>query len=465
MGTPFTILSVGVGLSIAFSSCGHKSSGEDGGGAAGGSMFSTNLQSLTGTVTSESGTPAQMKGWAAALIERDSGVARVADADASGILRWSKVSFDAAQTAVLLSPDYLLQAVMAIPSTKGNSVKQYFKIGRTSLPQLVQKGSGLSFQGTTGVTVYDYYAIDSDGDGNPDGVGSLGLNLGSFNLTAVDTDKDGLVNEIDGDIDGDGLVNALDDDDDGDGMLDVFETDSNGNGITDSQETNNDAYYNQGIEYFAVRYERGVSANNMVFVVKVRNDLSPSPTAVTIKAPTSLTDGATTIATDGTTSSWDLSLADDGSNYDGAASDLVYGRKVQIASGKAPRVHQVLFARVTFGTGDSAFTLDYPWMMPNVTMSAITTSYTSSTRVVTLAGNPYGTDTQTFVWIVSITNAAGLKVYESTAIPGTTRTLTIPSNIMESGATYTYEAVAQSRAKVQGIPTLAVRSAAGTISN
>jgi hypothetical protein len=463
MGTPLKNLSVALGVVIAVSACGRKSSSDDGGG--GGSVFSSNMQNLTGTVTSQSGTPAQMKGWAVAMIERDSRVARVADADASGILRWSKVSFDAAQTAVLLSPDYLLQAVMAIPSTKVNTVKQFFTIGSTSLPQLVQKGSGLSFQSTTGVTIYDYYATDSDSDGNPDGVGSLGLTLGSVGLTSVDTDKDGLVNESDGDIDGDGIANALDGDDDGDGNLDIFDTDANGNSIADSQETNNDAYYSQGIEYFSVRYEQGVSANSMLFVVKARSGLSPAPTAVTIKAPSSLTDGATSIATDASTASWDMSLADDGKSYDGAATDLVYGRKVQLASGKAPRANQVLFARVTFGTGDSAFTIEYPWVFPNVSLSAITTSYNTSTRVVTLAGNPFGADTQTFVWSVSLTNAAGLKVYESTAISGDTRTLTIPSNVMESGGTYTYEAVAQSLDKVPGIPTVAVRSSAGSISN
>ena len=71
--------------------------------AAGASFFG-NLQDVVGTVTSQSGTPAQMKSWAVAFIERDGGVARVADADANGILRWNKVSFDATQTAVLLSP-------------------------------------------------------------------------------------------------------------------------------------------------------------------------------------------------------------------------------------------------------------------------------------------------------------------------------------------------------------------------
>jgi hypothetical protein len=84
---------------------------------------------------------------------------------------------------------------------------------------------------------------------------------------------------------------------------------------------------------------------------------------------------------------------------------------------------------------------------------------------VTLSGNPFGTDLQGFIWSVALTNAAGLKVYESSAISGATRTLTIPANVLQSGVTYSYVAVAQTLDKVPGMPAIAVRSAAGTINN
>ena len=125
----------------------------------------------------------------------------------------------------------------------------------------------------------------------------------------------------------------------------------------------------------------------------------------------------------------------------------------------------MLFAQVTFGTGDSAFTVEYPWMFPNLTLSGITTSYDTASRVVTLSGDPFGSSNQTFVWSVTLTNSDGLKIYESSATSGATRTITIPSNVLQSGQTYTYDAIAQTLDKVPGMPAAAVRSATVTISN
>lgn len=444
-------------------SCGRSSSSDDEGGGGGGSTFSGNMQNVVGTITSQSGTPAQMRSWVVGLVEAASRVARTSAADASGILRFSKVSLDAPQTAVLLSPDYLLQSIMAMPSTKTNTVKQYFTIQSQLLPQLIQKGPALTFQTTSGITVQDLYATDSDADGNPNGTGALSLAAADTRLVAVDTDGDGLANDIDGDIDGDGLLNALDNDDDGDGTDDIFDTDANGNLVADNQESKGDSYYSQGIEYFATRYEKGPSANTFLFTAKIAAGLLPE--SVKIKTASSLTDGAQSVKGDGEAAAWDLSLSDDGANFDGADKDLLYSRKVRLATGKSPRVNQVLFLQVTYGTGEAAFTLEYPWMFPNVDLGSISTSYNSPTRVLTLVGDPFGATQQFFVWSVTLTNSDGLKIYESAAVPGATRTLTIPANVMQAGATYTYEVVAQTLDKIPGMPAVAVRSAAGTINN
>ena len=460
MRQPIYIFSIVSFVSLYLIACGHRSSSDEGGGGGG---FSGNLQNVTGTVTSQSGSPAEMRGWLVALMERDSRVARTAVADVAGILKWNKVSLDVPQTAVLLSPDYLLQSIMSLPSSKTNTVKQYFQINSKVLPQLVQKGSGLSFQTMTGVTVQDYFASDSDADGNPDGAASFSLASAPMRLATVDTDRDGVPNELDGDIDGDGLLNAYDGDDDGDGAADVFDPDANGNLIADTQEANGESYYSQGIEYFAVRYEQGPTNNSMQFSLKVLDGLSPE--SVKIRTAASLTDSSLAVSQAGDTSNWDLTLSDDGSSFDGASKDLLYAKKVQLASGKAPRVNQVLFAQVTFGTGDSAFTVEYPWMFPNLTLSGITTSYDTASRVVTLSGDPFGSSNQTFLWSVTLTNSDGIKIYASSATSGTTRTITIPSNVLQSGQTYTYQAIAQTRDTVPGGPVAAVRSATATIHN
>lgn len=462
-GSRDTLLAVFVAVTVVhMSSCGRgSSSDEDGGGD--GAVFSGNMQNIAGTITSQGGNPSQMRSWVVALLEGNSRVARTTAADASGILRWNKVSLEATQTAVLLSPDYLLQSIMAMPSTKVNTVKQYFTIQNQALPQLVQKGPTMAFQNSSGITLLDVYSADNDADGSPNGTGALGLTGDGFNLAAVDTDSDGVSNSTDGDIDGDGLLNSFDNDDDGDGLDDIFDSDANGNLVADSQEAFGDAYYGQGIEYFTVRYEQGQSVNSFQFVLKVRSGLKPE--SVKIKTATSLIDGAVAVSGDGTTAAWDVSLLDNGSNFDGAEGDLLYARKIQLAAGKTPRVNQVIFAQVTFGTGASAFTLEYPWIFPNITTGAITSSYNSAGRVVTLAGDPFGASFQDFAWSVTLTNADGLKVYESAAIAGGTRTLTIPANILQSGATYSYEVVAQTRDKVPGMPAAAVRSAKVTITN
>ena len=460
MRQPIYIFSIVSFFSLYLIACGQRSSSDEGGDGGG---FSGNLQNLTGTVTSQSGSPAEMRGWVVALMERDSRVARTAVADVAGILKWNKVSLDVPQTAVLLSPDYLLQSIMSLPSSKTNTVKQYFQINSKVLPQLVQKGSGLSFQTMTGVTVQDYFASDSDADGNPDGVAAFSLASSQMGLATVDTDRDGVPNDLDGDIDGDGLLNAYDGDDDGDGTADVFDPDANGNLIADNQEANGESYYSQGVEYFAVRYEQGPTNNSMQFVLKVLDGLSP--VSVKIRAAVSFTEGSLAVAQDGNISNWDLTLSDDGSNFDGASKDLLYAKKVQLASGKAPRVNQVLFAQVTFGTGESAFTVEYPWTFPNLTLSGITTSYDTPSRVVTLSGDPFGSNNQTFLWSVTLTNADGMKIYASSVTSGTNRTITIPSNVLQSGQTYTYQAIAQTRDTLPGGPVAAVRSATVTINN
>jgi hypothetical protein len=449
---------------VGLTCCG-KSTSEDSGGGAATASFSGNQKNVTGTITSQSGTPAQMKSWVVALIERDFGLGRVSEVDASGILKWGNLNLDATHTAVLLSPDFLIQSVIALPSTKANTVKQYFTLAGIVIPQLVQKGSSLSFQTTTGITIQDYCATDTDADGNPDGVGSLGLALSGdpLGLATVDTDKDGVSNDSDVDLDGDGILNVFDGDDDADGILDVFDADANGNGVADNVETVNDAYFALGLEYFAVKHEKTATGATLQFAAKVRSGVQPID--LKIRSAASLTGSATTLATDGTSAAWDGTLIDDGTGYDGSSGDLLYGRKITLAAGKAPRVNQVVFLQMTIGTGETAFTVEYPWTFTSLTLSAITSTYVAATRVATLAGNPFGADNQSFFWSISVTNAAGVKVYESSAVSGGTRTLTIPSNVLESGVTYSYEAVAQSLEKVPGIPSISVRSAAVSIVN
>ena len=450
--------------------CSHSSSdGLDGtGGNAVSSDFGGNRQDVTGSITSQTGSQSQMQGWAVVLMERDNSTARVAEADAGGNLKFSKASLSAVQTVFLLSPDYLIQSVLSMPSPTVNTIRQYFTLNKNALPRIVQKGSVINFQSIDSINIQPDLASDADGDGVPDGMASLGLTNGNtkagFALSTVDTDKDGLANEVDGDIDGDGLPNVIDSDDDGDGVFDVIDLDANGNNIPDSQERASDQHFPVGLEYIATQYIVSSSGTNLRFAAKVRDGVKVN--SLKIRGAKSLLDGSTVVKTDGTAGgTWDLTLVDDGANDDAAAGDSIYGRTVTLATGKAPRSNQMVFFQLSMGDGTDAFTAEYPYTFAPLVPSIPTTSYDASTRTVSLAGDPLGSGVTGFVWIVTVKDSSGNTVYASPAIGGSTRTSVIPANIMQSGQTYTYRATAQTLDKVSGYPAIVVRSAESTINN
>lgn len=453
---------------LAFA-CSHSTGSEEGSSSGGVSYeFGGNRQDVTGTITSQTGSQAQMQSWAVVLLERDTGTARVAEADAGGNLKFSKASLAAVQTAFLLSPDYLIQSVLSMPSPTTNTIRQYFTMSKTTLPRIVQKGSIINFQSIDTINIQSDLSSDADGDGVPDGIASLGLRSDSasgLSLTSsVDTDKDGTINEYDADMDGDGLPNVIDSDDDGDGVIDALDPDANGNNVTDSQEQKSDQHFNVGLDYLATQYILSPTGVNLRFVAKVKDSIKA--TSVKIRGATSLLSSSTVVKTDGTTGdTWDLSLADDGNNDDAASSDSIYGRTVTLATGKAPRSNQMIFFKLAMGDGTDAFTAEFPFTFPPLTPSIPTTSYDASTRTVTLAGDPLGSGVTTFVWLVTVKNSSGSVIYASSTIAGATRTFVIPANVMQSGETYTYQASAQTLEKVPGYPAIVVRSAEGTISN
>lgn len=441
--------------------CRSSSTDEGGGGAS--TDFAGNRLDVTGSLSSQTGSQAQMQGWVVALLERDTGTARVSVADEGGNLSFGKTSLSASQTAVLLSPDFLIQSVLVLPSTTPKKVRQYFQLTKNALPRIVQKGAVITFQSTDTISIQDQNAADENADGVPDGVTSFGLNADEIaDFLLADTDKDGIDNSIDSDIDGDGVMNAFDSDDDGDGMSDVLDSDADGDGIADSLQQTSDQHYKVGIEYLAVQNITTSESSTLKFVTKVRDGVNVK--AVTIRAATSFAQDATATDAAGTTAAWDQTLLDDGLNDDGAANDRLYVRNVNLATGVAPRTNQVVFFQVVIGDGAEQFTVEYPYMFPSLASTVPTTAYDPATRRVTLSGDPFGANLQSFVWTVSVNNSAGIKVYESNVIAGSTRTAVLPANILVSGQTYTYQATAQLMEKVQGYPSMLVQSDPGTIS-
>jgi hypothetical protein len=442
----------------------RQSGGEDSETSAVGSIFSGNRSDVSTSLTSQAGSPAQMAGWVVAFFEKDSRSARISVADANGNLKFTKMSLDAFHGAVLLSPDYLIQSVLTLPSSKDHTVRQFFRTNRPTLPRLVQRGSVVNFQSIENLTIDETTAIDSNDDGVPDGMDGLGLGLDStFSLNGADTDRDGTINTNDIDIDGDGLFNPLDPDDDGDGILDIVDSDSNGDGIPDSVQTSTDQHYAVGLEYLAVQTVVTPSSQNMKFVAKVRDGVLP--TAVRIRGASSLLANSTFTQSDGTSGTWDFSLADDGSNDDATAGDGLYARSVALTSGLTVRANQVIFFQLMIGIGDDQFPVEYAYTLPNLATAIPTANYDAATRSVTLVGEPFGQARQDFLWLIAVSNSSGIKMYESNSVVGTTRSITLPANILVPGQNYTYKATAQLLDKVPGYPAMIVHSATGTISN
>jgi len=446
---------------------------------------------LRGSITSQFGSAAQMKGWVVVMVERLTGVARVAEVDNAGLYSLKNVKSSIPQTVVLLSPDYIVQSVLSIPpKTQTPAIRQYFKIESSIIPQLIHKGPIVQFQEIAGISVTDDLAADADSDGIPDGSPGESIALwnlqnnsndidldgyGGFNLmqSAVDRDLDGIPNYLDPDINGNGIANIFDSDNDGDGTRDVFDGDADDDLVNDETVARGDQFFDEGLDYVAVQYQKKPKAGGtgfdvmLTFTTRVKGNVNPS--AVVIRGAPTLLKSALLQTTDGEGQSaeiaWNNLLLDDGLSQDKQPGDRIYGAQVKLANGIAPRHHEVLFFQLMFGTNDSnRWAMEFPFTFPDITPGTVTASYASNT--VTLlslgAAGPFG-DIENFKWAVNLYDAEGVAQWSSEATDGTVSSIIIPSNQMEAGSDYTYEVVAQVLAKVQGIPAYTIYSNPGTI--
>lgn len=438
------------------------------------------MADLKGSVSSQNGSQAQMQGWIVVALERDTGIARVGEVDAAGLYTLSQVRVNQPQTLLLLSPTYITQAVLSIPGTTTNTIRQYFYPTATFLPRLIAKGPIVSFQELTGLSITNDIAADSNGDDIPDGGVSLGASaLRGFSLgrnpalsmlqgATVDTDNDGIKNHADPDLDGDGLPNWIDDDDNGNSILDVFDGDANGDLISDTDPTGatTDQYFSTGIEFLAVQFDMqpldtsGTDyKTTLKFTTKVRSDTTP--TAVQVRgAPTLLnTANVEQIGTDGsvTTALFSRQLGDDGLSEDGSPGDRVFAKKVTLENAKTPRAREMVFFQLAFGSPESPWFVEFPYAFPALTPGQITALYDVNTRTVVLVGNPFGA-IQDFIWSINLFDSEGAVVWTSQAVAGTTRQFVIPENAMATGESYQFSIVAQTIDKVPGYPAYTIHT-------
>jgi len=438
------------------------------------------MNDLRGSISTKSGSQAEMAAWEVVSFEYDTGIARLGDVDDAGLYSLNRVRTDHQQTLALLTPDYILAAVLSItvPNQPAKTIHQFVNFDAPIVPKLISNGPVITFENLNGLNITKKLAAASNNDGIPDGATKItaptalvGNASAGFALAdpIVDTNKDGIPNDLDPDINGDGIINWLDYDQDGNGILNDFDPDQNGDLIRDDSPLghNTSQYFNEGVEYIAVEFELtpkddgSGNVNTLKFLTKIRDDLSPVPLAVQIRGAPTLLKSATYTAKDtqGTTvtAAFNGSLADDGQNEDGAANDRLFGRKIILPDGISPQPNQVIFFELVFGTKANPWYIDYPWTFPPVIPAPITAAYDSNLKMVALIGNPFG-DIQDFQWIINVFDDQGHNVWQSGAVDGTTRQYAISTNILEPGKSYKFSVDAQSRDKVPSVPSFVVHS-------
>lgn len=452
------------------------------------------FKNLTGTINSQGGGQDALAGWFIAIVEKNSAVSRVAQIDATGQFAFGHVYIEQAQTLILLSEDYIIRAVLTLPSETVLQVNQYFKLtSGTTLPHLIQRGSMITWQDTTNITIEGPAVLDNDGDQIPDGVSSqLGLSYG-LNLSS-DLDGDRLDETTDLDIDGDGLLNPFDSNDDGDSttdgtveIYDDFDDDKFGDNTLDLNQKIGDTYFSRGFKWIMITYDlTPTDFNNPPAFVKTMNFLAKlndeyqveKPNTIHIRSYPNLPfflQGATTLDTG---EAWNGLLKDDGLNEDGAAGDGLYARKILIDPTKRPISNQVIFFNIYY----KGWSEEFPFTFGPVNPSRLVPNpYNASTRTITFMQkgvdgknvNPYPFGNHTnFNWIVTVyevpsDGSSDRVVFTSPPLLGSDDTFVIPENVIDpSGAkTYRYKISAQSKERIRGYSTYRVHSMPYNIAN
>ena len=440
------------------------------------------LNDVRGSLSTKTGSQAQMTGWVVAAFEHDSGIARVAEIDDAGIYTLSHLRTEQAQTLALFTPDYILQAVLSIPGSVDKTIKQFVNFQKGQIPRLINNGSIITFENLTGLNVLGFTASAQAGDGIPDGVAKFtasSLQLAAEDLAgtaaqvtgpkpqallapvASPLDRNGIPNNLSPDIDGDGLINWLDPDDNGNGVLDIFDSDQNSDLVNDLTPAgqNTDQWFSAGVESISVSFQLkpkddgSGNQTTMTFTTKIRNDVAPI--AVQVRGAPALFNASTVAAKDSTgnvvTQAWDRKLNDDGSGQ------RVYSRTVTLANAGVPRAFQVVFIQLVFGKADAPYYIEFPWTFPPVKAAAITAQYDANTHQVQLVGNPFGA-VQDFVWSIAVYDSKGVNIWTSKSISGSTRQFAVQANVLDPSQAYKFSVIAQSLDKVPGHPAYSINS-------
>ncbi len=415
-------------------------------------------ETINGSIVSQTGGQREMAGWVVVLSEKDTGVSRVAEVDQVGSFSLKGVDTTKYHTIVLLSPDYKLAAVLSMPSSASPAgVRQFFKLKSKALPRLIHKGPIVEFFATYPLEVAPDFAVDTDGDGIPNGMDASANGL--LLAPPVDTDRDGIPNDKDFDIDGDGIPNIFDTDADGDGTLNVFDRDANGDAISDAAQKNGIQYFADGAEFIAVQLitePQTSGPDRVLLIVSTRVRDGVNPTSVRVRGSQALLNAATVEDVDAESDAV-TSQPFDGTLVDGTAGDGVYTREIILAADKYPKSNQVLFVQLAFGEDSAVWFKEYAYTFPNITLGSVSVAYDSNVQTLSIQGTPFGS-IEDYVWSANVFNADGIKVHSTPVTPGNITMQQLPDDLLESGQSYETVIYAQSIAPVPGYPAYIIKS-------
>lgn len=447
-------------------SCGRTGDSASSGGTSSDNGLSGTMSNLTGSLTSvTASSQSDLTGSIIVMMERDTGLARVADVDGDGNFTLSKVRTGKIQTMAELDANFTLVSVFGqtVTSTP-TKVQPFFQVTGTKLPPLVESKPHIQFNPTSSSISFQSTSLSK---------------LAALNEIPDDDDRSTALSKF---VSLQPVPIAFHHDDDKDGTLDVFDTKSTTTAITGL-----DIQYNEGIEYFNVRVETtiddaGAKTVVLAFQAKLREGIEP--TSVTIRGPEEddqLLGGSKVIDANGEVASgdWDKKLKDNGESGDGSEGDGIYGMRVQL-NDQVPQQSQVVFLKLNFGSGKSAWSVEYPFMfeLPASTIEDADVTLSCSDDQVSFATsdafplpvtNAKNTDKYDYYLTYYAQNATrsgrGERLFTTTAIDaadvtaddGLDTILTIPL-VVPASSTFYVVATAKSRGRGSDFPAYVVYS-------
>lgn len=439
-------------------------------GSSNGSGSNYYINTISGKISSTTGSNSIFTDWIVVLINATTGICKSSNIDSTGSFSFKHINVNDTYTMVLLSQDYKLNSVLAHKHELG--LVQYFNFKNYSQsPRIIYKGLVFNLSNTDMIEFDStYITSDTNSNGVPDGMESSSR----FNLTKTlntnknnqytlvssnsdDIDNDGIANSDDPDMDDDGIINWLDDDMDDDGIPDLLDTDSNADNISDSVSKNPKYYFDDKIEYIMLQLHRlYTSSSTIQYLSYMTKILENTPTSIQIQSSDDSFLGSQVEFYNTNNivqyTSWDKNLLDDGYNYDGMANDKIYARKIKLASTSSIQSYQIFFINFGYNYENEEIFDSYPIIYPNITINDVTTSYNQTTKTFTLNGTPFGSSLPYYEWQIWIYNSSDVLVYTSAPLAAGVSTFTLPSTFnIQSG--YYAKVYIQSNEILYGIGT------------